>query len=136
MPDADLSLRILNGTSNFFDRFDAGPDAPQGTAVKPGAPTGNFFDQFDSGPDALTERALSMLNAAAPQKPQTSGTDALTDRALWMLSASPDDLKQMAASIQAPERPSLGTRALAGANTGLIAQTLGMQLIWRPIRSI
>src|SRR5205823_2488445 len=78
------------------------------------------------GPDALTERALSMLNAAAPQKPQTSGTDALTDRALWMLSASPDDLKQMAASIQAPERPSLGTRALAGANTGLIAQTLGM----------
>src|SRR5205085_10280973 len=40
------------------------------------------------------------------------------------LSASPDDLKRMTAA--APDRPSLGTRALAGANTGLIAQTLGM----------
>jgi len=63
MPDADLSLAILNGTSNFFDRFDAGPDAPQGPAVKP---------------DPLTDRALSILGRAGgdeapPEQPQASG---------------------------------------------------------------
>ena len=62
MPDADLSLRILNGTANF-DRFDAGPDAPQGS-----------YGQADP----LTDRALSILghaggDEAPPEQPQASG---------------------------------------------------------------
>jgi len=63
MPDADLSLRILNGTANFFDWFDAGPDAPQGS-----------YGQADP----LTDRALSILGHAGgdeppPEQPQASG---------------------------------------------------------------
>jgi len=62
MPDVDLSLAILNGTANF-DRFDAGPDAPLASAVKP---------------DPLTDRALSILGRAGgdeapPEQPQASG---------------------------------------------------------------